>query len=81
MNEDRVTPKIYDAVISMGVCTPLWFEAKGSSYLKNIKELRVLNRHSYSGYVLESPKSTCDEAGKAASGGTAIVINANTHGF
>lgn len=81
MNEDRMTPQIYNAVINMGVCPPLWFDAKGSSYLKNTKEVRVLNRHSHSGFVLESPKTSCDEAGKATGDNGTIVINSHTHSF
>ncbi|WP_049089333.1 hypothetical protein [Klebsiella grimontii] len=81
MNEDRMTPQIYNAVIGMGVCPPLWFEAKGSSYLKNTKEVRVLNRHSHSGFVLESPKASCNEAGKAVGDNGTIVINSHTHSF
>lgn len=81
MNEDRMTPLIYNAVISMGVCPPLWFDAKGSSYLKSTKEVRVLNRHSHSGFVLESPKTSCDEVGKATGDNGTIVINSHTHSF
>lgn len=81
MNEDRLTPQIYNAVINMGVCPPLWFGAKGSSYLKNTKEVRVLNRHSHSGFVLESPKTSCDEVGKATGDSWSIVINSHTHSF
>ncbi|MFJ5480894.1 hypothetical protein [Pectobacterium carotovorum] len=81
MNEDRITPEIYSAVIKMGVCTPLWFGDKKSAYLKNTKEISILNRNNHSGFVFENPKSSCEEAGKAKDGGGDIVISSNTHSY
>ncbi|MBP2846322.1 MULTISPECIES: hypothetical protein [Dickeya] len=79
MNEDRVSNEIYESVILMGVCTPLWFEAKKTAYLNKIKEIHVLNRNSRSGFIFESPKSSCEEVGKAKGDGGKIVIAAHTH--
>jgi hypothetical protein len=79
MNEDRVTTQIYESVIEMGVCPPLWFEAKKTGYLKNTKEIHVLNRHSYSGFVFEDPKSTCNAVGKAKGDDGRRVIAFHTH--
>lgn len=79
LNEDRVTSQIYEAVIEMGVCPPLWFDAKKTSYLKNTKEIHVLNRHSYAGFVFEDPKSTCEAVGKAKGDDGKRVIAFHTH--
>ncbi|MEQ1968399.1 hypothetical protein ABLA30_15600 [Xenorhabdus nematophila] len=80
MNEDRITDNIYHAVIKGGVCAPLWFDDKNTSYLKKTKEIRVLNRHNYSGYVFENPRSSCDEVGKATNDKTSLIIASHTRG-
>ncbi|MDX7988240.1 hypothetical protein FE392_13010 [Xenorhabdus sp. 12] len=79
MNEDQITKDIYQAVIKMGVCAPLWLAEKGTSYLKKTKEIKVLNRHSYSGYVFENPRSSCDELGKVADDRVSLTILSHTH--
>lgn len=81
MNENQVTNAIYMAVIKGGVCPPLWSDAKKTAYLKNIKEIRVLNIHNYIGYVYENPKSSCEELGVATADREDINILSHTHGF
>lgn len=63
LNEASITSDIYDNAI-LGVCSPAWMNSNNSAYLKNTKEVHILNKFSYSGYAFESPRTTCDEAGK-----------------
>ncbi|HBR5116635.1 hypothetical protein AAHU41_09870 [Klebsiella pneumoniae] len=56
MNEDSVTTQIYNSVIRMGVCGPIWLNPQKTTYLKNTKEVRVLNRYAHSGFVFENPR-------------------------
>ncbi|PHM54764.1 hypothetical protein Xhom_02720 [Xenorhabdus hominickii] len=64
----------------MGVCSPLWLDGK-TSYLKNTKEIRVLNKHNHAGYVFENPRSSCDEVGKATDDKANLIILSHTHGY
>ncbi|MFD0709958.1 hypothetical protein [Photorhabdus akhurstii] len=79
MDEGQVTSDIYKSVIEMGVCAPIWLGVK-NSYLKNTKEIHVLNRHNYIGYVFENPRSSCDEVGKATNDNVGLIILSHTHG-
>ncbi|HEE0834820.1 hypothetical protein CD006_17190 [Enterobacter sp. 10-1] len=81
MNEDSVTTQIYNSVIRMGVCGPLWLNPKKNTYLKNTKEVRVLNRYAHSGFVFENPSSSCKEAGQAKGDGSELIIASHTHAF
>lgn len=81
LNEDRVTTEIYEAVIAGGVCAPSWLETKKTGYLKNAKEVRVLNRNNSAGFVFENPKSSCDEVGKAKGDDGKLVISSHTHSY
>ncbi|WP_338803322.1 hypothetical protein WDV76_14100 [Xenorhabdus griffiniae] len=79
MNEDRVTDKIYHSVIEYGICAPLWLDDKNTSYLKNTKEIRVLNKHNYIGYVFENPRASCGELGKVTDENVSLTISSHTH--
>lgn len=79
MNEGEVTSDVYLAVIRSGVCVPAW-DKKNAAYLKNTKEVRILNKHNYMGYVLENPRSTCDDVGAAVGdNATNSIILSHTH--
>lgn len=78
MNEDRVSDTIYETVIKDGVCAPIWLGDAKPSYLKKTKEIHVLNRHSWAGYVFENPKSSCDAIGKAKDGNDKILLMSRT---
>lgn len=79
MNEGEVTSDVYLAVIRSGVCVPAW-DKKNVAYLKNTKEVRILNKHNYMGYVLENPRSACDDVGAAVSdNATNSIILSHTH--
>ena len=79
LNQDMVTTQIYEAVARMGVCPSVW--GAPDSYLKSVKEISILNKNKHSGFVLENPKSTCNEMGKATGDKANITLNANTHMF
>lgn len=81
MNEDSVTTQIFNSIIRMGVCSPLWLSPQKNTYLKNTKEVRVLNRYSHSGFVFENPRSSCNEAGQAKGDGSELIIASHTHAF
>ncbi len=81
MNEDSVTTQIYNSVIRMGVCSALWLNPQKSAYLKNTKEVRVLNRHAHGGFVFEDPRSSCGEAGQAKGDDSELIIASHTHAF
>ncbi|EKS2238958.1 hypothetical protein QBG86_004389 [Salmonella enterica] len=77
MNEDRVTPELYLFVIKNGVCYPVWFESKNTSFLSKTEKVRILNKYDYQGLVLDQPRSACLEAKKAKD--SSIIINGHTH--
>ena len=81
MNEDSVTTQIFNSIIRMGVCSPLCLNPQKNTYLKNTKEVRVLNRYSHSGFVFENPRSSCNEAGQAKGDGSELIIASHTHAF
>ena len=65
LNENQITPQIYHSVISEGICSGIWLHSSPNGFLKSIKEIRVLNKHSYQGYALTDPLVTCNEMGTA----------------
>ncbi len=65
LNENQITPTVYDAIINAGACMDIWTKDVPMKYLKTVKELHILNKHKAQGYVLENPLDTCQEMGKA----------------
>lgn len=64
LNENQITPTVYDAIISAGACMAIWTKDAPANYLKSVKELHILNKHKAQGYVMENPLDTCNEMGK-----------------
>ncbi|EOZ7521945.1 hypothetical protein ABFP50_002834 [Enterobacter hormaechei] len=81
LNENRITPDVYDAVISSGACMDIWTKDVPAKYLQTVKELRILNKHKAQGYVLEKPLTTCNEMGKEQPKRAKVIMLANTHLF
>lgn len=81
MNEARITPELYDFAAEQGVCSPLWLDDKKATYLIKTKEIRVLNKFNSAGYVLETPRAICNEAGKTQPEQSKILILSKTHLF
>ncbi|MBU4680415.1 hypothetical protein KC222_00105 [Cedecea davisae] len=78
LDEAQVTPDIYDTAI-YGVCYPVWLHKENTSYLKNTKEVRILNKFNFMGYALENPRATCDKAGAEQPNESKVTIMASTH--
>ncbi|EBD4887161.1 TPA: hypothetical protein F6U11_18855 [Citrobacter freundii] len=78
LNTASVTPEIYDTAI-LGICNPVWLNKENTAYLKNTKEVHVLNKFSAIGYALEKPRATCEKAGQEQPKQSKITILSNTH--
>lgn len=81
LNENQVTPAIYDSVISAGVCSDIWIKSVPAKYLESVKELHILNKHKFKGYVLEQPLNTCNEMGKEQPDRAKVIMLSHTHLF
>lgn len=79
MNEDRVTPKVYESVILMGVCAPFLAQNAHVWYLKNTSEVHVLNRFGRNGFAFESPRKSCKEVAQSKGDDAGLVISTYTH--
>lgn len=58
--QDQITDKIFNSVLSSGVCGSLWVNEK---YWDGVTEIQVLNRHSKQGYIFEGGERECAEIG------------------
>lgn len=72
-----ITPLIYDTAI-YSICTPVWTEKENKSYLKNTKEIHILNKFSFAGYILSNPRETCDRAGQQQPEQSKVTIMSQT---
>ncbi len=81
LNENRITPDVYDAVISSGACMDIWTKDVPTKYLESVKELHILNKHKAQGYVLEQPLSTCNKMGKEQPERAKVIMLSHTHLF
>ena len=81
LNENQITPTIYDAVISGGVCSDIWIKSVPAKYLESVKELHILNKHKFKGYVLEQPLNTCNEMGKETDERAKVIMLSHTRLF
>jgi hypothetical protein len=74
--EARVTDRIYIAMMGSGVCGSLWMNP-GS--WKGVKMVRILNRHSFQGWVFEGGAAECDELGKYSGKEFELQLMGKTH--
>lgn len=81
MKEAEITPDFYDIIAPNGVCAALWMDDSKSTLFQGIKEIRVLNKFNAFGYVLETPRAICDEAGKAQPKESKVLILSKTRLF
>lgn len=79
LDENSVTSEIYELVVESGICAPLWSGSQKSGYLSGVKEVQVLNKHSFAGFVFENPGSSCKEVGEAKGDSGKIAIASHTH--
>ena len=76
-----VTSDAYEALISSGVCTPVWVKSAPEGYLKNTKEIHVVNKFSAQGYTFENPLITCKKMGTLMDDEAKTLMYENTHGY
>ncbi|HDS9504119.1 MULTISPECIES: hypothetical protein [Klebsiella] len=76
-----VTSDAYEALISSGVCTPVWVKDAPEGYLKNTKEIHVVNKFSAQGYTFENPLITCKKMGALMDDEAKTLMYENTHGY
>ncbi|KLV38234.1 hypothetical protein RUW49_12320 [Citrobacter freundii] len=57
----EITPDSYNNLIMSGVCSPIWTHDTPASYLKEVKELSIVNQYKSIGYVFSDPLKTCNE--------------------
>ncbi|HBV6644922.1 hypothetical protein AB7901_24060 [Klebsiella pneumoniae] len=76
-----VTSDAYEALISSGICTPVWVKSAPEGYLKNTKEIHVVNKFSAQGYTFENPLITCKKMGALMDDEAKTLMYENTHGY
>lgn len=74
-----INDETYNAIISSGVCSPIWTKDVPANYLKNIKVINVANKFKASGYSFENPISVCNEMGKLMDKPATAMMLGNTH--
>lgn len=77
----NITSDIYSAIVSSGICTPIWTKAVPASYLKTIKQINATNKFKAVGYSFENPLSVCNEMGNLMEKPATAVMLGNTHTF
>ncbi|SFJ87831.1 hypothetical protein SAMN05518863_103187 [Candidatus Pantoea symbiotica] len=76
-----INSEIYSAIISGGVCTPIWTKDVPSSYLKDIKQINVTNKFKTIGFSFENPLNVCKEMGNLMEKPAAALMLGNTHTY
>ncbi|MHC2597797.1 hypothetical protein ACVLVH_003459 [Kluyvera sp. 1366] len=76
-----INSEIYSAIISGGVCTPIWTKDVPSSYLKDIKQINVTNKFKTIGFSFENPLNVCKEMGDLMEKPAAALMLGNTHTY
>lgn len=79
LNENQITPTVYDAIISSGACMDIWTKDVPAKYLQSVKEIHILNKYKAQGYVLEQPLATCNEIGKEQPEKAKVIMLSHTH--
>ncbi|MEM5528094.1 hypothetical protein WN093_04615 [Gammaproteobacteria bacterium AS21] len=76
LNQQRITPKIYSAVITTGVCSSIILYDKEA--LAGIESVSVVNEFS-KGYVFEGGKELCLEYGDLPRVQNEVFLLGHTH--
>ncbi|EPE53435.1 hypothetical protein [Salmonella enterica] len=77
----EITSEAYSQLIMSGVCTPIWTHDAPASYLKNTKEISVLNEYKSFGYTFEDPLATCNEIAPLADKAAQTMLLSKTHTY
>ena len=78
---ENINPDTYSAIISGGVCGPIWTNDTPVGYLKTIKQINVINKFKAIGYSFENPLSVCKEMGNLQEKPASAVMLGNTHTY
>lgn len=77
----NINSETYNAVISNGICVPIWTKGASANYLKEIKQINVINKFKTLGYSFENPLSVCIEMGTLMEKPANAVMLGNTHSY
>jgi hypothetical protein len=77
----KINSDIYGSIISGGVCSPIWTKDVPTGYLKNIKQINVINKFKAIGYSFENPLNVCKEMGNLMDKPATAVMLGNTHTY
>ncbi|MEB2729595.1 hypothetical protein VC161_20885 [Citrobacter koseri] len=74
----EITPDSYNNLIMSGICTPIWTHDTPDSYLKEVKELGIVNQYKSIGYVFSDPLKTCNEIGSLMPKPGQVLLSSKT---
>ncbi|PRD12370.1 hypothetical protein [Pantoea coffeiphila] len=75
----KIDDEIYTAIISSGVCSPIWTNDVPAGYLSGITQISVTNKFKGFGYSLVNPSVICNQMGKLMKNEANVVLLGNTH--
>ena len=78
---NTVSSEAYEALISSGVCTPIWLKDAPTSFLKTTSEIHVVNKFSALGYTFEHPLTTCKKMGELMDDQAKSLMYGNTRTY
>lgn len=74
----EITPDSYNNLIMSGICTPIWTHDTPDLYLKEVKELSIVNQYKSIGYVFSDPLKTCNEIGSLMPKPGQVLLSSKT---
>ncbi|MCK2182099.1 hypothetical protein MUN35_20660 [Hafnia paralvei] len=74
----EITPDAYNNLIMTGVCSPILTHDTPASYLKNIKEVSIVNQYKSLGYIFSDPLKTCNEIGPLMEKPALVLLSSKT---
>lgn len=77
----NINSDTYGFIVSSGICSPIWTKDVPDGYLKNIKQINVINKFKTTGYSFENPLSVCKEMGNLMDKPAATLMLGNTHTY
>lgn len=77
----EITSEAYSQLVMSGVCTPIWTHDAPASYLKNTKEISVINEYKSFGYTFEDPLATCNDIAPLADKAAHTMLLSKTHTY
>ncbi|EPJ9674349.1 hypothetical protein R4R86_003871 [Citrobacter farmeri] len=74
----EITPDSYNNLIMSGICAPIWTHDTPDLYLKEVKELSIVNQYKSIGYVFSDPLKTCNEIGSLMPKPGQVLLSSKT---